>query len=129
MPAARRNAAARTCRCPLRRGSRGPRSRPRAPSPATHRAHRARWFAPRTPAHGWRTSSNANAPATVRGQCGVEAVSRIDSQLAEDLVQVPLDRARTEEQLGADLRVGEPVAGEPGDLLLLRREVLDRTER
>ena len=44
-------------------------------------------------------------------------------------MQVPLDRARTEEQLGTDLRVGEPVAGEPGDLLLLRREILARLER
>src|SRR5512132_2203701 len=58
-----------------------------------------------------------------------QAASRVDPELAEDLVQVPLDRARAEEQLGADLRVGEPVAGEPGDLLLLRRERLARVER
>src|SRR5512132_675342 len=58
-----------------------------------------------------------------------QAASRVDPELAEDLVQVPLDRARTEEELGTDLRVGEPVAGEPGDLLLLRRELLAPLER
>ena len=43
-------------------------------------------------------------------------------------MQVVLDRAGTEEQLVADVGVGEPVAGEPGDLLLLRREVLAHLE-
>ena len=37
---------------------------------------------------------------------------------------MPLDGARAEEKLGADLRIRQPVAGEPGDLLLLRRELI-----
>ena len=43
-------------------------------------------------------------------------------ELREHVAQVPLDRARADEQLGADLRVRQALAGEPGDLLLLRRE-------
>jgi hypothetical protein len=38
------------------------------------------------------------------------------------VVQVVLDRARADEQLGADLRVGVPVAGQPRNLDLLRRQ-------
>ena len=49
-----------------------------------------------------------------------------DAELGEDLAQVPFDRARGQEQLGADLGVGAAVAGQPGDLLLLRREPVAR---
>ena len=35
-----------------------------------------------------------------------------------------LDRARADEQLGADLRVGEPIASEPRYLSLLSRELV-----
>src|SRR5919204_3665454 len=54
----------------------------------------------------------------------VELVARADAELAEDLVQVVLDGARADEQLGADLWVGEPFASEPRDLFLLRRELI-----
>jgi hypothetical protein len=37
---------------------------------------------------------------------------------------MPLDRARAEEKLGADLRIRTPVTGEPGDLCLLRSELI-----
>ena len=50
------------------------------------------------------------------------------SSLREDLVQVVLDGARADEQLGADLRVREPVAGEPGDLRLLGGELVARLD-
>jgi hypothetical protein len=40
-------------------------------------------------------------------------------QLGEHIAQVPLDGARADEQLGADLGVGPPVAREPRDLRLL----------
>src|SRR5262249_58931007 len=49
-----------------------------------------------------------------------------DAQLGEYLAWVPLDRARGQEQLGAELRAGVAVAGQPGDLLLLRREPVAR---
>ena len=39
-------------------------------------------------------------------------------------MQVPFDRPGGQEQLSADLRISAPVAGQPGDLLLLRREPL-----
>src|SRR4051812_47839101 len=58
------------------------------------------------------------------GQSLTEAHSGSDSKLGEHLAQVPFDGARTDEQPRADLRVGEPVAGEPGDLLLLSGEVI-----
>ena len=44
--------------------------------------------------------------------------------LVNTLLQVPLDRAGAEVELGADLRVRSAVAGEPGDVLLLRRELV-----
>src|SRR5262249_36540305 len=40
--------------------------------------------------------------------------------------QVPLDGAWAEEELRADLGIRQPVPGEPGDLLLLRRELVPR---
>src|SRR2546428_4498334 len=63
------------------------------------------------------------------GQDAVELVARADVELGEDLAQVVLDRARTDEQPGADLRVGESVAGEPRDLPLLSRELVARFNR
>jgi hypothetical protein len=52
----------------------------------------------------------------------LELVARADFELAEHLVEVIFDAARADEQPGADLRVGEPLAGEPRDLRVLRRE-------
>src|SRR5258707_11020997 len=46
-----------------------------------------------------------------------------DAELREYLVQVPLDRARAQEELRADVLIGPPARGEPRDLLLLRREL------
>ena len=64
---------------------------------------------------------------------GGERVAKLlagaDVELAEDLVQVVLDRARADEQLGADLRVGVPVAGQPRDLDLLGRQRVARVRR
>src|SRR5205814_6070617 len=58
-----------------------------------------------------------------------QLLARADPELREHLVQVVLGRARTDEQLGADLRVRPPVAGEPGDERLLRREPVARLDR
>jgi hypothetical protein len=54
-------------------------------------------------------------------QRGVQFVAGPDAELGIYLAQVPFDRAGGQEQLGADLRVRQAVAGQPGDLLLLRR--------
>jgi hypothetical protein len=56
----------------------------------------------------------------------VELLARADLELGEDLAQVPLDGARAYEQLGADLLVRQPVAGEPSDLRFLRGEISPR---
>src|SRR6266853_1285463 len=60
--------------------------------------------------------------------CGVgQLVSQLhaggDAELREYLVQVPLDRARAEEEMPADVLIGLPARGEPRDLLLLRGEL------
>src|SRR5262245_11583428 len=60
----------------------------------------------------------------VAGQDHVELAPRADAELGEDLAQVVLDRARADEEPAADLRVREALAGEPGDLGLLRGEVV-----
>src|SRR5580693_4249689 len=52
-----------------------------------------------------------------------ELAARADVELGEDLAQVVLDRARAEKQPGADLRVREALAGQPGDLGLLGGQV------
>src|SRR5882724_2943233 len=62
------------------------------------------------------------------GACGVgQLVAQLhagaDAELREYLVQVPLDRARAEEELRADLLICLRVRGEPRDLLLLRSEL------
>jgi hypothetical protein len=57
-------------------------------------------------------------------QRGFELSAGADVELREDLVQVPFDGARAEEQLRADLRVRVTVARELRDLGLLGREVV-----
>src|SRR6185503_8305680 len=47
-----------------------------------------------------------------------------DAELGEHLVHVPLDGPGAEVEHRSDLRVGEPVTREPGDLVLLRSEVV-----
>ncbi len=55
----------------------------------------------------------------VAGQGPVELAAGADAELGEDLAQVVLDRARADEQPGADLRIGQAIPGQPGDLGLL----------
>ena len=76
-------------------------------------------------------ASAAEQTSLRRGRCGCDVptaaaeapqlAARADVELGEHLVQVVLDGARADEQLAADLRIGEAVAGEPRDLRLLRR--------
>src|ERR1700677_1933174 len=58
------------------------------------------------------------------GQRLVELSAGADAELWVHLVQVPLDRARADEQLGADLGIRTPVTSKPGDLRLLGRELV-----
>src|SRR5215471_2110255 len=62
------------------------------------------------------------------GQGGVQLAAGADAQLGEYLAQMPFDRARGQEQLGADFRAGAAVAGQPGDLLLLGRKLAVRLD-
>src|SRR5262245_25688687 len=61
-----------------------------------------------------------------RRQGVLELLARRHPQLHEHLAQMPLDRARAEKQLGADLRVRAPVSRQPDDVRLLRRELVSR---
>ena len=69
-------------------------------------------------------------PAVLPALCqrGLQLVPGADAELGEHLGQVPFDGARGQEQLRADLRVRQAVAGQPGDLLLLRGELVARLE-
>ena len=60
------------------------------------------------------------------GQRPDELSPRADVELGEHLAQMPFDRTWTEKQLGADLGVGVSVPGQPGDLRLLRGELVGR---
>src|SRR3954447_26426702 len=53
-----------------------------------------------------------------------QIVARPDPELREHLAQVPLDGARTDEELGADLGIRPPIGGEARDLSLLRGELV-----
>src|SRR5829696_7681671 len=55
-----------------------------------------------------------------------EFATGVDPELGEHLAQVPLDRAWTDEELRADLRIREALAREPRDLFLLRSELVAR---
>ena len=59
----------------------------------------------------------------VGGQGAVKLAAGADVELGEDLGQVVLNRARADEQPGTDLRVGQPVPGQPRDLGLLRGQL------
>src|SRR5262249_53911844 len=69
----------------------------------------------------WPRSTNIQNPH--------QLATRTDVELREDVAQVPLDGARAEEEPGADLGVGQAVAGEPRDLPLLRRQLVVRLDR
>src|SRR5580693_9715046 len=72
------------------------------------------------------SNSGPSGESAVLRQRRPELPARGDTELGKHVAQVPLHRARADEQLRADLRVRQAVAGEPGDLLLLRRELLAR---
>ena len=51
--------------------------------------------------------------------------ARTETQLGEDLSEMPLDSARTEKEPSADLCVGQAVAGEPRYCLLYTSDAAD----
>jgi DNA-3-methyladenine glycosylase II len=53
----------------------------------------------------------------------------VDAELFERLVQVPFDRARTDEQPRSDLLIRQPFTGEPRDLRLMGRQIVGRLDR
>src|SRR2546423_12170638 len=64
------------------------------------------------------------------GECRrAQLLAGVDVELREHLVQVVLDRARADEQLGADLRVRVSPLRQPGHLRLLRGEHVTRLDR
>jgi hypothetical protein len=67
--------------------------------------------------------SGRKGPAALR-QGDAKLPARADVELGEHVAQMPLDRAGAEEQLRPDLGVGQAVPGEPGDLLLLGRDLV-----
>ncbi|TCM46893.1 hypothetical protein EV648_105371 [Kribbella sp. VKM Ac-2568] len=54
------------------------------------------------------------------GQGHTKLLARADTELAEHVAQVPLDRAATDEELRSDLRIRQAIPHETGYLLLLR---------
>src|SRR5689334_9107050 len=68
----------------------------------------------------WSAGLGGLGVASGLGQRGVQFPPGADAELGEDLAQMPFDRARAEVELGADLRVGAAVTGQPGDQVLLR---------
>src|SRR4051794_40934422 len=60
---------------------------------------------------------------------GAELLARADPELREHPAQVPLDRARADEELCADLGIRAALGGEACDLRLLRGEPVTRVGR
>src|SRR6188768_1277300 len=50
------------------------------------------------------------------------------TQFGEHLAQMPFDGTGADEQLCRDLRVGASIAGEPGNVVLLSSQVVDRVD-
>src|SRR5687767_11621417 len=67
-------------------------------------------------------ASRGLAGVEVAGRNAAELVARGDVELQEDLAQVVLHRTWADEQLCADLRVGETISRQPGDVRLLGGE-------
>ena len=72
----------------------------------------------------WRPASQPDLSGGLIGQHTPELVARLDAEFDEDLFQVVLDGACTEEQPGADLGIRQAVAGQPRDLGLLHGQLI-----
>src|SRR5262249_7633163 len=65
-----------------------------------------------------------DAPRIARRQRAAQTPARVDSELREHLVQMPLDGAGAQIELFSDLRICTPVTREPCDVFLLRGEII-----
>src|SRR4051794_15530761 len=98
------------------------------PGSTTRRARGERTFAPAESARQSEANRRFTCGTVLRGDVGArhkasQVAARADSELGEDLSQVPLDGAVAEVQPLTDLLVPEPFGGQRCDLLLLGREV------
>src|SRR3954467_9132164 len=82
------------------------------------------------PALGPEAATPLRAPAGegALGQGHPKLLARADTELGEDVMQMPLDRANTDEKLRSDLRIRQDVPRETGDLLLLRSQLAARLD-
>src|SRR6185295_7800030 len=64
------------------------------------------------------------AVPTPSGQGVLETLPRRDPQLDEHLPQMPFDGTGGDEQFRSYLRIGVTVSSQPGDVLLLRGELM-----
>jgi hypothetical protein len=76
-----------------------------------------------------RRSSDRTRVGIVLGQRVSKLPTTVDIELSKHLSQMPLNRARAEEQPRGDLRVRQPITGQLGDLPLLRGQIVARLNR
>src|SRR3954471_14554257 len=99
----------------------------RAPNSHTEAGRETHFVMPATP--GSCLSAGIRLPLRrVARQCSGELIARGELELAEDAREVPLDRARRDEQRLGDLSIRQVLARELGDTALARRERFDATE-
>src|SRR4051795_13604150 len=91
-----------------------------------HEVRIPRWAGPRIGQHAGLVASRRLAGVEVAGRNAAELVARGDVELQEDLAQVVLHRAGADEQLRADLGIGETLSRQPRDVRLLGCEHLAR---
>src|SRR4051812_8619365 len=77
---------------------------------------------------GAATALHAREGEVALGQGHPKLLARPDSELGEDVVQMPFDRAYTDEELCSDLRIRQDVPRETGDLHLLRSQLAARLD-
>src|SRR4051812_31420285 len=116
-------------------GAARPRARTASPAAEPRRARSAR--ASRRPGRAPAGTYGRRSPALGGGRrrrprvlrCRAELFARVDPELREHPAQVPLDRARADEELCADLGIRAALGGEACDLPLLRGEPVTRVGR
>src|SRR4051794_31445993 len=117
-------------------GAARPRARTTSPAAEPRRAHSAQ--ASRRPGRApagtygrkWGPLGGGRRRRRLRVvRCRAELFARVDPELREYAAQVPLDRARADEELCADLGIRAALGGEACDLRLLRGKPVTRVGR